>query len=198
MNYQVKIRRVQIQLNSKFFIYNEKQLHIFQKCMVQGQRPKIIYWAMGLSEDTKLSEERPVIIRGPTQDLICKRHLEECPRGKSLSEMDGMSRICIPAAGGTFQETQEMRTCLINTKEEGGTQKYLRKSYYHRIECTITTFLTAFMCRRHLNSEVLAITTHRKPGEVSDGTSTQVISQTIEKCKVKMIQRELYNVKNPL
>ena len=153
---------------------------------------------MGLSEDTKLSEERPVIIRGPAQDLICKRHLEECPRGKSLSKMDGMSRICIPAARGTFQETQEMRMCLINMKEEGETQKYLRKSYYHRIECTITTFLAAFMWRRHLNSEVLATTTHRKPGEVSDGTSTQVISQTIDKCKVKMIQRELYNVKNPL
>ena len=52
------------------------------------------------------------------------------------------------------------------------------------------------MWKRHLNSEVLAITTHRKPGEVSDETGTQVISQTIDKCRVKMIQRELYNVKN--
>ena len=54
------------------------------------------------------------------------------------------------------------------------------------------------MWRRHLNSEVLATTTHRKPGEVYDGTGTQVISQTIDKCSVKMIQRELYNVKDPL
>ena len=26
-----------------------------------------------------------------------------------------------------------------------GTRKYLRDSYYHRIECTAATFLTAFM-----------------------------------------------------
>ena len=78
------------------------------------------------------------------------------------------------------------------------TQKYLRKSCYHRIKCTVTTFLAAFMWRRHLNSEVLATTTHKKPREVSDEIGTQVISQMVDKCRVKMIQRELYNVKNPL
>ena len=78
------------------------------------------------------------------------------------------------------------------------TQKYLRKSCYHCIKCTVTTFLAAFMWRRHLNSEVLATTTHKKPREVSDGTSTQMISWTIDKCRIKMIQRELYNIKNPL
>ena len=78
------------------------------------------------------------------------------------------------------------------------TQKYLRKSCYHRIKFTVITFLTAFMWRRHLNSETLVTTTHRKSGEGSDGTGTQMISQTIDKCRVKMIQRELYNVKNPL
>ena len=54
------------------------------------------------------------------------------------------------------------------------------------------------MWRRHLNSEVLVTTTHRKTGEVSDGTGTQVISQTIDKYMVKIIPRELYNIKNPL
>ena len=54
------------------------------------------------------------------------------------------------------------------------------------------------MWRRYLNSETLVTTTHIKPGEVSDGTDTQVMSQTIDKCRVKMIQRELYNVNNPL
>ena len=49
-----------------------------------------------------------------------------------------------------------------------------------------------------MNSETLATTTHRKPREVSNGTGTQVISQTIDKCRVKMIQRKLYNVKDPL
>ena len=54
------------------------------------------------------------------------------------------------------------------------------------------------MWRIYLNSEILVTTTHGKPGEVFDGTDTQVIAQTIDKCRVKMIQRELYNVKNPL
>ena len=75
------------------------------------------------------------------------------------------------------------------------TQKYLRKNYYHHIKCTVTTFLTAFMWRKHLNNEVLATTTHKKSWEVSDGTDTQVIFQTVDKCRIKMIQKELYNVK---
>ena len=112
--------------------------------------------------------------------------------------MASISQICIPAAGETFQEAQEIRTCLMNMKERGGAQKYLRKSCYHRIKFIVTTFLAAFMWRKHLNSETLVTTTHRKPREVSDGTGTQVISQTINKCRVKMIQRELYNVKNLL
>ena len=53
-----------------------------------------------------------------------------------------------------------------------GTQKYLRESCYHRIECTTTTFLTAFMLRRPLNSAVLATITHIKPESVFDGTDT--------------------------
>ena len=87
----------------------------------------------------------------------------------------------------------------MNMKEGGGgSQKYLKKSCYHRIKFTVITFLTAFMWRKHLNSETLVTTTYRKPREVSDGTGTQVIYQMIDKCSVKMIQRELYNVKNPL
>ena len=54
------------------------------------------------------------------------------------------------------------------------------------------------MWRRHLNSETLVTITHRRLRKMSNGTGTQVISQTIEKCRVKIIQRELYSVKNPL
>ena len=43
-----------------------------------------------------------------------------------------------------------------------GPQKYFRKNYYHRIECTTVTFLAAFMLRRPLNSIVLATIIHRK------------------------------------
>ena len=66
------------------------------------------------------------------------------------------------------------------------TQKYLRQSCYHHIECTATTFLAAFMLRRPLNSAALATTTHRKPERVSDGTDTQVRAQMINKCRTKM------------
>ena len=78
-----------------------------------------------------------------------------------------------------------------------GTQKYLRESYYHRIECTATTFLAAFMFRRPLNNAVFTITTHKKPKRVSDGTGTQVRAQMINKCKINMAQNELYNVRDP-
>ena len=78
-----------------------------------------------------------------------------------------------------------------------GTQKYLRKSCYHRIECTIATFFAAFIWKRPLNSDALATTTHRKLNRVSDGTNTQVVTQMINKCRIKIVQKELYNVRNP-
>ena len=76
-------------------------------------------------------------------------------------------------------------------------RKYLKKSYYHRIECRVSNFLAAFMWRRPLNSAALATTTHRKPEEVSDGTSTQVVAQMTNKCRIKIVQKELYNVRDP-
>ena len=80
-----------------------------------------------------------------------------------------------------------------------GPQKYLRESCYHRIECITATFLAALMLRRLLNSVALATTTHRKPERVSDGTSTQVKAQMINKCRIKMIQGGgIYNVRDPL
>ena len=77
-----------------------------------------------------------------------------------------------------------------------GTQKYQRESCYHRIECITATFLAAFMLRRPLNSDALAITTQRKPERVFNGTDTQVRAQMINKCRIKMVQRELYNVRD--
>ena len=76
-------------------------------------------------------------------------------------------------------------------------QKYLRKSYYHRIKCTAATFLATFMWRRPLNNAASATTNHKKPENVSDGASTQVRAEMINKCRMKMIQRELYNVRDP-
>ena len=82
----------------------------------------------------------------------------------------------------------------MDLKGRGENTKNLRKSCYHRIKFTVTTFLTAFMWRKHLNSETLVITTHRESKEVFDETDTQVKSQMNDKCKFKMIQRELYNI----
>ena len=77
-----------------------------------------------------------------------------------------------------------------------GTQKYLKESCYHFIECTAATFLAAFMWRRPLNNAALATTTHRKPKRMFDGIGTQIRAQMTNKCRIKMVQRELYNVRN--
>ena len=53
------------------------------------------------------------------------------------------------------------------------------------------------MWKRSLNSVVLSTTTHRKPNRVSDGTNSQVVAQMIDKGKIKIVQKELYNVKDP-
>ena len=76
-------------------------------------------------------------------------------------------------------------------------QKYLGKSYCHRIKCIAATFLAPFMWRRPLNSVIMATTTHKKSERVSDGIGIQVAAQMINKCRIKMFQRELYNVKDP-
>ena len=51
---------------------------------------------------------------------------------------------------------------------------------------------------RSLNSIVLVTTTHKKPKRESDGISTQVVAQMINKCRIKIVQKELYNVRDPL
>ena len=53
------------------------------------------------------------------------------------------------------------------------------------------------MWRRLLNSTVLVTSTHRGPVKVFDGTNTQVVAWMIDKWRVKIIQREIYNVGDP-
>ena len=48
-----------------------------------------------------------------------------------------------------------------------------------------------------MNSATLATTTHRKMEGVSDGTSTQVGVQIINKCKAMMASRRLYKKGSP-
>ena len=78
-----------------------------------------------------------------------------------------------------------------------GARKYLRKSCCHHIEYSTTNFLAAFMWRRPLNSAALATPTHRGPEGVSDETNTQVVAWMINKCRIKIIKKELYNVRDP-
>ena len=47
-----------------------------------------------------------------------------------------------------------------------------------------------------MNSATLATTTHRELGKVANGTSTQVRVQTINKLRVKMIQKKIYKVED--
>ena len=76
-------------------------------------------------------------------------------------------------------------------------RKNLRKNYCHRIECPAANFLVAFMWRRPLNSAALVTITHKRLERVSDGTSTQVVAQMTNKCRIKIVQQELYNVRDP-
>ena len=48
-----------------------------------------------------------------------------------------------------------------------------------------------------MNNVVLAITTHRKMGGVSNGTSTQVGVQIINKCKAMIASIRLYKKGSP-
>ena len=76
-------------------------------------------------------------------------------------------------------------------------RKYLRESCCHRIECSATNFLAAFMWKRLLNSTALTIPTHKGTEKVSDATSTQAVDCMINKWRVKIIGREIYNVRDP-
>ena len=53
------------------------------------------------------------------------------------------------------------------------------------------------MWRIPLNSAVLAAATHKELGGVSNGMGTQVGIQVINKCKVQMIRKSLYDVEKP-
>ena len=87
--------------------------------------------------------------------------------------------------------------CTVNVRDKVGVEKYLRKNCYHRIECFAGNSLAAFMWRRPLNSAALVALTYRGPMRVSNGTSTQVVAWTTDKWRAKIIQRDIYNVRNP-
>ena len=123
------------------------------------------------------------------------------PRRNYSSDVVCAAQICIPASRMTLQEAAMIGTCFMNMLHEHirrqEAQKYLGESCCHHIKCMTATFLATFMWRRSLNSVTLATTTHRKPEKMSDGIGTQVEAQMINKCRIKMFQKELYNVRDP-
>jgi len=78
-----------------------------------------------------------------------------------------------------------------------GARKYLRENCCHRIKYFAANFLAAFMWRRPLNSAILAIQTHRRLEKVSDGTSTRVGAWMINKWRIKIMKRGIYNARDP-
>ena len=114
----------------------------------------------------------------------------------SSSNVTYAIQVCISTIKMTFQETPMVGDMSHEHTRRKEIQEYLRESCCHRIKCIAATFLIAFMWRRPLNSAVLATTTHRKPKRESDETGTQGKAQMINKCRIKMAQNELYNVRD--
>ena len=105
--------------------------------------------------------------------------------------------MCILKVQGNLLQGSSGRDMYLKCTKGLGAQKYLRESCYHHIKCSAANFLAAFMWRRLLNGIVLTIPTHRGSERVSDGTSIQVVAQMINKCRVKIVKRGLYNVRDP-
>ena len=60
-----------------------------------------------------------------------------------------------------------------------------------------TNVLAALMRKGPLNSAALVVATHRGFGKVADGTSTRVMACTINRWRVKIDWKEIYNGRDP-
>ena len=103
------------------------------------------------------------------------------PRRSISSTNEVEVKKCVLSSKVTFQEVLLIRICTVNVQEKMRAEKYLRKNCYHHIECSTTNSLAAFMLRRSLNSAALVALTHKRPMNVSNGTSTQAVTCTIDK-----------------
>ena len=149
-----------------------------------------------LSRTTELSEEKQVVIRISHWETYKWGTNGMWSEERLLLRYDNDSSSTYSSNLGNPPKSSNNRNVSHEHARRKKTQKYLRESCYYRIKCTTATFLAAFMWRRPLNSIALANATHRKPKRVSDGTGTQVRDQMINTCRIKMVQRGLYNVKD--
>ena len=60
-----------------------------------------------------------------------------------------------------------------------------------------TNILAALMMKGPLNSMALVVVTHRGFGKVADGTNTRVMACTINRWRVRIDWKEVYNGRNP-
>ena len=77
---------------------------------------------------------------------------------------------------------------LKDTRGRRKTPKYLGKSCYRHIKCTVPTLMTAFMWSRPLNRVSWEIIIQKKLKKKSNGTNTQVVAQMMNKCRGRMVQ----------
>ena len=61
-----------------------------------------------------------------------------------------------------------------------------------------TNILAALMMKELLNSAALVAATHRGFEKVTDGMSTRVMTYTINRWRVKIDWKEIYNERDPL
>ena len=94
----------------------------------------------------------------------------------------------------TFREDSVTGMHFTNMGKGGRFENIWKKTDTTTLNLETATLLAAFMWRRRLNSVTLANATHRGPGKVADGTSTQVRVQMINKCRVKMNYKGLYKL----
>ena len=60
-----------------------------------------------------------------------------------------------------------------------------------------TNVLAALMRKKPLNSAALVAATHKGFGKMTDGTSTRKMTYTINRWRVKIDWKEVYNVRDP-
>jgi len=120
-----------------------------------------------------------------------------CPRGNTPSAKRNEDQDVPPNIQGDVPRDSIDKDMHHERTGRMGARKYLRESCCHCIECSAANFLTAFMWRRPLNNAALTTPTHKEPKRVSDGTNTQIVAWMINKWRAKIIQREVYNVRDP-
>ena len=129
---------------------------------------------------------------------MSKEWMEGGTRRNSFLDMMNAAQVCTLAIRVTLQEVQVIETCLMNIWE--GRKP---KNIYGKAATTALNALQLLFWPHLCKEDPWTVLSWLSPltgsqKRVSDGTDTQVRGQMINKCRIKMIPRELYNVRDPL